>query len=424
MIQGENKNSRLNLFRTEVITARYSRLPGRLIVKTPRLFNQLVYVFLLSVVAAALIILLAEFSKKEIANGHLVPSLGLVKVIPGVNGSIEEINVAQGDHVLKGQVLARVASETAQFGGKLAIENQIKTEKQSAEEINQQIAQEQEAGSIRKTKLETKLAGLKNLVEAQLAEKQLRLLNIQTLRQGVVAGNKLAAKQILSQRDADKRENDLRDAELQLSLLSRDTLNLEVEQQQVTADLNALPRELNLAISRLKFQKLGIQEKVAVLNSQLHYDVVAPHDGVVDFVAQQAGQSITTSSPLLSIIPENALLQAEIFLPVKSITALKANQTIRIDYDAFPAARFGHAAGKVINVNQTVLDPSEAKVYGITTTTSVYRILASLDKQYFPVDGQKIALRAGVGFTTDIIVEKHPLWLWALKYVTEGWNAR
>jgi hypothetical protein len=38
-------------FRLEATTARYSRLPGRLIVKTPRLFNQLVYVFLLSVVA-------------------------------------------------------------------------------------------------------------------------------------------------------------------------------------------------------------------------------------------------------------------------------------------------------------------------------------------------------------------------------------
>jgi hypothetical protein len=32
-------------FRLEATTARYSRLPGRLIVKTPRFFNQMVHVF-------------------------------------------------------------------------------------------------------------------------------------------------------------------------------------------------------------------------------------------------------------------------------------------------------------------------------------------------------------------------------------------
>ena len=414
----------MSFFREEAVAYRFSRLPGQLTIEIPHILNFLTFLFFTFATIATTVILLAEFSKKEVATGHLVPSLGLVRITTSNSGFLQELHVAQGDHVKLGQSLAVVSSENSELGGKTAIEQQILAENQSSDEIDHQLTEERANFEIRSQRLMAKELGLKLQIQALNDDTILRKYNIENLRRETTSGKILVAKQVIPIVEIAKRENVLLEAELQLSTLNRELINLQSDLSQNHADMDAAPKELGLILSRLNFQKIAIKQKLLSLKSQLRFEVIAPTSGIIDSIARQTGQSVGPSLPLLTLIPDNSVMQAEIFVPARSIAALKSGQTLRLAYDAFPAIRFGYAFAKVTRVNQTVLDPSEASQYGVNIDTPAYRIVADLEQQSFIVNEAKVSLRAGMGFSADIIVERHSLWKWIARFMTESWNAR
>ena len=96
---------------------------------------------------------------------------------------------------------------------------------------------------------------------------------------------------------------------------------------------------------------------------------------------------------------------------------------MRIEYDAFRADFFGYATGFLTSINETLLDPVEARVYGATVATPVYRLFASLSSQSVKDQQQKIGLRAGMTFAADILIERHPLYVWAWSELTRASRA-
>ena len=57
----------------------------------------------------------------------------------------------------------------------------------------------------------------------------------------------------------------------------------------------------------------------------------------------------------MEIIPEDSVLEADLFVPARAIGFIEPGQDVRILYDAFPYQHFGSYHGHVTNVSQTIL---------------------------------------------------------------------
>jgi membrane fusion protein len=126
-----------------------------------------------------------------------------------------------------------------------------------------------------------------------------------------------------------------------------------------------------------------------------------------------AGQNADPQHLQLEIIPADAVLRAELFVPARAIGFVKAGQSVRLLYDAFPYQQFGTYRGQVAKASQTILTGSD--VGGpIKLNEPAYRVNVALDRPDIDAYGQKIRLQPGMLLKADIILERRSLMRWLI----------
>jgi multidrug efflux pump subunit AcrA (membrane-fusion protein) len=163
----------------------------------------------------------------------------------------------------------------------------------------------------------------------------------------------------------------------------------------------------------------GVVQSVAQSQDQRTVILRAPYDGVVSTVLLRSGQSVSAGQPLLSILPANATLQAQLLIPGRAIGRVEQGDRIVLRYEAFPYQKFGHYYGHVLDISRDVLSDSEvAALMGqqpAQGSESLYRVLVSLDSQQVTAYGKSQPLRAGMLVDADIATESRSLLEWAFK---------
>lgn len=143
------------------------------------------------------------------------------------------------------------------------------------------------------------------------------------------------------------------------------------------------------------------------------YLVRAPIDGVVASVIYQTGQNVSTSKPLVKIIPKNADLIAELFIPVSQSGFITKNNPVVIRYDAYPSARFGTANGVITDKSQSILTDEEDDK-PIRIGQPYYKVIAKLDTPFVMLYGKKRRVAHGMTLSAVIVGSKKKVWQWVL----------
>jgi membrane fusion protein len=141
--------------------------------------------------------------------------------------------------------------------------------------------------------------------------------------------------------------------------------------------------------------------------------ITAPADGTVTTILAQVGQSATPGTPLLSILPAGAELEAHLLVPTRAAGFIRQDQTVALRYQAFPYQRFGHYLGEVREVGRTILQPQEAAL-PLPVQEPVYRITVKLPAQRVQAYGQSLALQSGMVLDADIWVDRRRLIEWVV----------
>ena len=130
---------------------------------------------------------------------------------------------------------------------------------------------------------------------------------------------------------------------------------------------------------------------------------------------------MTANTPILSIIPENSPLEIELLLPTRSAGFVKLGDEVKIRFDAFPYQKFGVASGKIVNIDQAVILPTDT-ILPIEVKEAVYRVRASIQYQSISAYGDTFPLKVGMTADADIILEKRSLLEWLLDpiYAVKG----
>lgn len=144
-----------------------------------------------------------------------------------------------------------------------------------------------------------------------------------------------------------------------------------------------------------------------------YHQITAPIDGIITNIFYHKGHSIQPAKPIVQIIPKEAELVARLYIPASEIGFIKLNQTIRINYDAYPSRRFGFYQATIQEINQTILtDEKEDKP--IHVGVPYYKIMAKLKEPYVNVYGKKTALNHGMTLHAVVYGEKKKIWQWVL----------
>lgn len=175
----------------------------------------------------------------------------------------------------------------------------------------------------------------------------------------------------------------------------------------------AVYNEKHSEMSVLKNDKNLIEVDIIKRRQARSYTINSPVDGLVSSIHYKEGQYINLSKPLAKIIPANADLMAELFIPVRQSGFLNENNKIIIRYDAYPYQRFGSYKAVIKSIAQTIMtDEEEDKP--IRIGLPYYKVTAKLDSQFVRLYGKEKLIQPGMTVSAVIVGSKRKIWQWIL----------
>lgn len=148
--------------------------------------------------------------------------------------------------------------------------------------------------------------------------------------------------------------------------------------------------------------------------------ITAPVDGVATAVVGELGQMADARRPLLSVVPADSRLEAQLYAPSRAVGFVKPGAAVRLRYQAYPYQKFGHAEGKVVSVARTALPAGEISALlpaGVENQTHepLYLITVALTAQTIRAYGKEHPLQAGMLLEADVLQETRRLYEWVLE---------
>ncbi|QTA89932.1 HlyD family efflux transporter periplasmic adaptor subunit [Desulfonema magnum] len=130
--------------------------------------------------------------------------------------------------------------------------------------------------------------------------------------------------------------------------------------------------------------------------------VRAPVSGVITYVAStQRGEKVKSEAPLVSIAPADAEKILRINIQDKDRGLLKAGQSVKLKFAAFPYQRYGFIKGTLEYISPNAESSNEGSPF--------YKGRVGLEQDYFMVNDKKTELKYGMTAEAEIVVQKRRL---------------
>lgn len=406
-------------FRPEVLQAKQNKWTGTVLLTRP--FSFVFFTWCAVGVAACIVAFLfwGSYTNKTTVEGQLLPTSGVVRVYPTEMGFITERFVEEGSLVQAGDPLFRLA--TPRFGNQgnvqaqLAAEAKLKKTLAEQELARQKRIQQNETGSLKNAiaRLENQIAHIKQQIVSQNRRIQLAEQILQKYRD-------LAKQDAVSQQEMLAHETDVLEQKSRLGSLKReeDTLIRELNEQNIA--LKNLPERHQTEISQLNRAITQINQEVLDFDVKSEQIIRASKSGYVSAMNVEVGQQVAPSQLLLSIVPEQTELLANLYVPSRAAGFVKPKDKVILRYQAFPYQKFGHANGEIVSVAKTALGKQELSGLGLifsninTLNEPAYLVKVKLDKQTIRAYGEEKNLQIGMILEADILHENKKLYEWVL----------
>jgi membrane fusion protein len=402
-----------DLFRKEASASSGQRLLGDVTIAQPPASLILTAFIAAAVLAGAVFVSGASYARKETVVGYLTPERGNVRVHPPRTGIVGMLHVREGDFVAAGAPLAALLGDRRTGGGidvdalllasidaQLAeIESRRSLEFGRGREEARQFTAEIDSLGPEQAAIDRRIA-----VQARLIR---RLESTLDSLRGVVSEGYLSTDQFRL------RENELLEHRQLLASLEQERVGIERQRRRLQSSLAKAPLESALRLSELNSLHADLVQRKTELQARESIVVTAPVAGRVTALRTFAGESVVTNLPLMTILPEDSRLEAQLFVPTRAIGFIHAGQEVRLLLDAFDYRRFGSHDGVVTAVSASVFLPAETRL-GSRINEPAYRVTVGIEAQSIRAYGQEFFLQSGMSVRADIILERRSLLDWLL----------
>lgn len=380
----------------------------------------------------SLVVLWAFWGKLDIvarAEGKLIPQTRLKVVQPLEGGRVSKILVREGELVDAGQPLILMDSDISQADTrKLELElkltelqvRRIEAELderpfQSVDEDDALLFQQvHEQFLINRAALTADLNEQKsalNRIQEQLAsasqvkDKLEELLpiywaNEEAYEKLVKVGNSGRLELMDKRKERIEAERDLRAQRHNIKALHAELAQAEFRVDRITT----MHRQRLLQERGVNNQKIAQLKED--LGKQLYknrlLELTAPENGIVQNVAVSTeGSVVPSGTVLLTLVPKNEPLKAEVFIDNKDIGFVEAGQNVKIKLSTYSFQRYGMINATVENISADSINGQNRD--GTSTPSQFgYKAILTLESQKLEKQGIQFDLRPGMQVSAEI----------------------
>ncbi|MEQ1579953.1 MAG: HlyD family type I secretion periplasmic adaptor subunit [Steroidobacteraceae bacterium] len=383
-------------------------------------------------------LLWAIFAKLDItavAEGRLVPQTYVKIVQPAESGIVREIRVKEGDRVEQGQVLVRLdptvtAADGAALQRELALQRlQLRrieaelagapllrnatddpllfTQVQAQLQSHRQAFLDAVAGEqVAKRRAEHELASSRETLQKLAA-------TLPSYEKSAKAFEKLADQKLMGALQAEEKRREAQEKTQDLEAQRGVVAALEAAIEEHTQKLAQLNSSYRSDLSALRVQTLSIANQVEQNLAKNTYregllELKAPQAGIVKELATTTlGAVVQPGTVLLSLVPADEPLLAEVAIANQDIGFVQVGQKVRIKLAAYPFQKYGMVEGVVrtISADTQSSDPGHGNDQVASKALS-FKALVELHEQRMAVNGLSLALGAGMQVTAEIVQGK------------------
>jgi membrane fusion protein len=399
------------LFRQEALDSHREKLLGDVVLVRPLSVSLLTGVAVLIALTVVGFACWGEYTRKAHVTGYLEPNKGLIKVYAPQAGTLVEKHVTEGQPVKQGDILFVVSSERSSRETPEAQAAAMAQLRRRRESLQDELVKQEHIDRLQFSTMQDRVRSLDAELVHLTAELQLQEQRVASAADMAQRYRLLVTKNLAPEVQAQQRREELLEQQGKLHSLQRSRLALEGE-------MHALKRELAASDLKAKNQRAAIERNISALEQELtEYEsrrqvvISAPSAGVVTTILGVQGQNITTTTPLLSLVPANAILEAHLLVPSRAVGFIAPRQTVAVRYQAFPYQRFGSARGHITEISKTLITPNEVTL-PVPLQEPVYRVTVALDAQTVTAYGAEMPLQAGMVLDADIWVDQRRLLDW------------
>jgi HlyD family secretion protein len=422
--------------------------------------RRVLYVLLGFLAALLLWSLIGQLDIVAVAEGKLVPQSYVKIVQPAESGIVREILVKEGQSVREGQVLMRMDTLISEADSK-TLEADYQRKSLTLRRIDAELGQGafkphpgDPPGLLRE--IEAQLRANRAALEAALAEERARLERtrremaaavqiktklVETLphyRAQDAAFDKLAkdgfAGAIMAsdkKRERVEKEQELLTQEHAIESARASITQSEKRLAQIAADYNRqLYTERNEAQGQL--DKLT-QDRAKQAHREGLLELKASQGGVVkDIATHTAGTVVQPGTVLLTLVPQDDILRAEVWVTNQDIGFVRQGQPVKLKLAAFPFQKYGMVEGSVEHVSADAADsPSSGSGQALAgqggekngkAAPLAYRALVALKSMQIGQGGERLPLTAGMQASAEILLGRRTVMEYLLSPVQQAWH--
>ncbi|MFT3761361.1 MAG: HlyD family efflux transporter periplasmic adaptor subunit [Pseudoxanthomonas sp.] len=405
------------LFRREVLEARRTSWLGGISLAQPLRLWVLATFAASAAAAIALLLVFGSYTRRSTVTGQLVPTQGLATVLSPATGVVGSLALAEGQRVDTGQNLAIVAvpRATPTTGDTQAALEQRLAQRQagllSAHDAQQQQLQAQAEGlRAQLAAAQRELAQTETEVATRRAQARIANETLQRLRQ-------LQDGQYVSLLQIKQQESTALEYAAQAQTLQRQAIGMRRTLAQLQQALHELPGQQQAAAAGYQREVAQLEQERVQTQAQGALSVSAPVAGVIATQLVKPGQAVQAGQPLLSLLPDDGRLEAELLVPSRAIGFVEPGDRVLLRYQAYPYQKFGHHLGTVARISRSALSNGGlgAPIGNAQQGEPFYRVTVSLAEQAVTAYGKPEPLKPGMLLEADILSEKRRLIEWVFE---------
>lgn len=396
----------------------------------------------------------------SVAEGKLVPVSYLKIVQPADSGIVREIAIKEGQHVEKDQLLIKMDANISEADSK-SIQNELqhkslelrrieaelygkpfKRKKTDSVELFNRIYAEYQSN---RRALEDDIAAEQAMLQkthsdlASTRETQHKLEQTLPSRQDeeatydelVKEGFVEKSKGLEKQRSRIENEQDLRAQEYNGKSLEASIAQSQKRLNQIQSDYRQ-KLEADRVTIYAEHQRLE-QEWAKQSHKHSLLELKAPQAGIVkDLATHTPGTVVSPGTVLMTLVPNNESLQAEVWLKNEDAGFVREGQMVKVKLMAYPFQKYGMIDGKVLQVSADATDKSNANnnqanqsdtqnAAGASTQLA-YRTIVQLDKQHLQIEQEKLSLTPGMQVAAEIKLADQTVMQYLLSPVTKAFH--
>ena len=375
---------------------------------------------LLFVITCSVLVFLVtgSYARVEVVPGGVSLDKGVASVIPSRTGIITQVFAIEGQAVKAGDQLAVIQSEESMLEGDTA-SKQVRHSLDRQESLMR--AQEVlllQAATADRRRMQAQIDGDEaeaGQINAQIAY-QTELVDA---AQAAYDNAAIVAKGgFISRRDLEERHAVILSRRQQLAQMQQALSAKQAEIAELSRSIEQAARSAEAQEAGSKSSRIALSQQRAQAEASRGYIVRAPINGRITALTARPGQPAAVDQQMMIVVPDKALLRADLYIPDTAIGFIAPGQDVRLSVDAFPYQSFGTVPAHITYISDTTVMRKAAD----GATTPVYLAVASIERPWVPFLGRKRALLPGMSLSARVVTRKRSLlaWLFEPLYLARG----